>query len=159
MSTALEQHTVLPPAAGDAQQVERLVSVLTDAPGAENEARLTGPDGTEVALPEQMYAVLRDVAAAMAQGLAVSIAPLHAVVSTQQAAELLAISRPTLIKLLDEGAIPYSLPGQHRRIRLADVLDYQQRTRYQRRGMLDELSRAASEDGSADEADQFVRTR
>jgi excisionase family DNA binding protein len=159
MSPVLEQHTVLPPAACDVQQVEQLAAVLTDAPSAWNRARLTGPDGTEVALPEQMYAVLRDVAAAMAQGLAVSVAPLHAVVSTQQAAELLTISRPTLIKLLDEGEIPYSQPGQHRRIRLADVLDYQQRTRYQRRGMLDDLSRAASEDGSADEADEFVRTR
>lgn len=159
MSAVLEQHTVLPPSADDSRRLEQVASVLASTPLAEHRARLTSPDGTEVALPEEMYAALRDVAAAMAQGLAVSIAPLHAVLTTQQAAEMLNISRPTLIKLLEDGEIGYDKPGRHRRIRLADVLDYQRRSRRERRGLLDELTHTASEDGTADEIDGFGQTR
>jgi excisionase family DNA binding protein len=155
MAAVLEQHTVMPPA-DDGQQLEELASVLANA---DHRTRLTGPDGTEVMLPDEMYAVLRDVAAAMAQGLAVSIAPLQAVLTTQQAAEMLNISRPTLVKLLEDGEIGYDKPGRHRRIRLADVLDYQQRSRRERHTMLDDLTRTASDNGTADDIDEFPQTR
>jgi excisionase family DNA binding protein len=155
MTAVQEQHTVMPPAE-DSQQLKELASVLGSA---DRRARLTGPDGTEVMLPDEIYAVLRDVAAAMAQGMAVSVAPLHAVLTTQQAADMLNISRPTLIKLLEDGEIGYDKPGRHRRIRLADVLDYQQRSRRERRALLDDLTRSAGDDGTADDIDQFPQTR
>ena len=87
------------------------------------------------------------------------LAPLHAVLTTQQAADMLNVSRPTLVKLLGEGAITYEQVGRHRRIRLADLLDYQKRSRHDRKSMLDELTRVASEDGTADSVDDFVQTR
>jgi excisionase family DNA binding protein len=155
MAAVLEQHTVMPPA-DNSQQLEELASVLASAG---HRTRVTGPDGTEVTLPDEMYAVLRDIAAAMARGLAVSIAPLHAVLTTQQAADMLNISRPTLVKLLEDGEIGYDKPGRHRRIRLADVLDYQQRSRRERRAMLDDLTRTASDNGTADDIDEFPQTR
>lgn len=157
MTTVTDQHTVLPPNAEETQQLERLAAVLSTSP--DQRIRLADPDGSEVALPEIVSTVLREVADALAHGRAVSVTPLQKMLSTQQAAEMLNISRPTLIKLLDEGEISYEQPGRHRRIRLADVLDYQQRTRHQRRAMLDELTRTASQDGTADEIDGFARTR
>lgn len=152
MTAILEQHTVLPPA--DTAEVKRLGSLPRH-----NQAKLVSSDGTELTLPDEVYAVLREVAAAMAQGLAVTIAPSHAVLTTQQAADMLNISRPTLVKLLEAGEIPFDQIGRHRKVRLADLLEYQKRSRRERRKQLDDLTRHASEDGSADDIDGFIPTR
>jgi excisionase family DNA binding protein len=61
--------------------------------------------------------------------------------TTQEAADLLNISRPTLVKLLEEGRIPYDQPGRHRKVSLDAALQYQQQTRARRRAALDELTR------------------
>lgn len=159
MATTLEQHTVLPPAGPAGGDMQRLASMLAGAAEQERQAKLVGPDGTEVALPDEVYGVLREVADAMTQGLAITIAPQHAVLTTQQAAEMLHISRPTLVRLLEDGEIPFEQRGRHRKVRLVDVLDYQERSRHQRKTMLDELTHSAGEDGTADKIDGFVRTR
>lgn len=158
MTAALHQHTVLPPADDRGGDLQRLADRLTGPPAA-RQARLVGPDGSEMAVPDEVYAVLRDAAEAMAKGLAISIAPLHAVLTTQQAADMLNISRPTLVKLLEQHEIPFEQRGRHRRVRLSDVLEYQQRSRSERRVKLAELTRTASEDGTADNIDGFIQTR
>ncbi|MFD9950997.1 DNA-binding protein, partial [Nonomuraea sp. NPDC059022] len=84
MTSTLTQHTVLPPeatAAGTREQLKGFLAALRT-----HQAKLTGPDGTELTLPDEVYAVLRDVVEALAQGQAISIAPLDAVLTTQQAA-------------------------------------------------------------------------
>lgn len=91
--------------------------------------RLTGPDGRSVELPEPMFEVLLQVAAAMKAGLAVTVAPHHLLLSTQEAADLLRISRTTLVRLLETGAIPFEKPGRHRKVRLDDLLEYRRRQR------------------------------
>lgn len=159
MNAALEQHTVLPPADAAGAAMQRLASLLADSEQREGQAKLVGPDGEEIALPGEVYSALREVVDAMAQGLAITIAPQHAVLTTQQAAELLNISRPTLVRLLEEGQLPYEQRGRHRRVRLTDVLDYQERSRYERKAKLDELTHSASEDGTADKIDGFIQTR
>lgn len=93
--------------------------------------RLTGPDGRSVELPEPMFEVLLQVAAAMKAGLAVTVAPHHLTLSTQEAADLLRISRTTLVRLLESGAIPFDKPSRHRKVRLDDLLEYRRRQRSQ----------------------------
>jgi len=93
--------------------------------------RLTGPDGHSVALPEPMFEMLLQVAAAMKAGLAVTVAPHHLTLSTQEAADLLRISRTTLVRLLETGSIPFEKPSRHRKVRLDDLLEYRRRQRAQ----------------------------
>lgn len=160
MTAVLEQSTVLqPPDDNKNPAFNEFVSALASQPQVQGHAKLIGPDGTQLVLPDEVYTVLRDVAAALSQGLAISVAPLHAVLTTQQAADMLNISRPTLVRLLEAGEIAYEQHGRHRRVRLADLLDYQKRSRTERRVALAELTRTAAEDGTADTEIGFVHTR
>lgn len=139
MSTALRERTVLPPddPTGLARFAQGLASVQ-----APSRACLVGPDGSRIEVPDELYAVLRDVVEALSQGLAITIAPHNTMLTTQEAADLLNISRPTLVRLLTDGEIPYMMRGRHRRVLLRDVLDHQERTRRERRQVLDRLATA-----------------
>jgi excisionase family DNA binding protein len=112
-------------------------------------AALLGPDGQTVPLPMEAYHVLVKVAESMRAGKAIMVTPLDQRLTTQEAANFLGISRPTLVKLLDQGEISYERPaaGRHRRVRLNDVLDYQRRKRAERRAALDELTEQAAAAG------------
>jgi excisionase family DNA binding protein len=112
------------------QDLERLRHHLE---GPRKYAALVGSDGTELKIPVPVYEVLLWVVARMASGQAFTLAPLHQELTTQEAAELLNVSRPYLIRLLDRGEIPYTKTGTHRRVRLTDVLEYRKR-RYERTG-------------------------
>jgi excisionase family DNA binding protein len=96
---------------------------------ADPRPRLVGPDGASVEIPESMFDVLLRVAAAMKAGLAVTVAPHHLTLSTQEAADLLHISRTTLVRLLETGAIPFEKPSRHRKVRLDDLLEYRKQQR------------------------------
>lgn len=160
MTATVEQHTVLPPAGDDEAGLKRFADAVSGIPAqGTGPAKLIGADNTYVELPAQVYEVLRDVAEAMSQGLAITVAPHNTQLTTQEAADLLNISRPTLTRLLRDGEIAYEQRGRHRRVRLADVLDYQERSRRERRAALDELTRTAAEDGTADSIDEFTETR
>jgi excisionase family DNA binding protein len=111
-----------------------------------------------------MFAVLLTVAHAMLAGRAVTVSPTSRRLTTQEAADLLGISRPTLIKLLDSGDIPSERPGRHRRVRLDDVLRYQQDRQAERRSALRDLTRTAQDLGlydasAADYEDALRRAR
>lgn len=79
------------------------------------------------------------------------MAPLAQRLTTQEAADLLGISRPTMVKLLDDGKLPFEQPGRHRRIRLDDLLTYRDERRRERGKALDELVRQTDELGLYDE--------
>ena len=113
---------------------------------------LLGPDGEQVPLPEEVYRVLVEVVQAMREGKAITLVPRTQRLTTQEAADFLGVSRPTLVKLLEEGKIPYEQPGRHRRIMFTDLLDYQERLREDRRAALDRMTEDASEAGLYDGA-------
>lgn len=115
-------------------------------------AVLLGPDGEQIPLPLPAYDVLRQVVSAMERGASVSVEPIDRKLTTQQAAELLGVSRNTLIRLLEEHELPFERLGEsrHRRLRLHDVLAYRDRKRAERRSRLDEMTRQAYEDGLYD---------
>lgn len=144
MSATMSERTVLP---GEAtQRMTDLLGVLK----AHGRPALVAEDGTHLALPDELYEVLKDVVAALAEGLAVTVVPQHAVLTTSQAADLLGVSRPTLVRLLEAGEIPFVKPGRHRRVRLGDVLAYQERSRRSRAAGLDEMVRVSEDAGIYD---------
>lgn len=99
----------------------------------------TGADES-VAIPAAAAALLERILAEMAQGNAVTLMPAHAELTTQQAADLLKVSRPFLIEQLEKGEIPFRLVGTHRRIRLADVMRYKQEADRRRLDALEKLA-------------------
>jgi excisionase family DNA binding protein len=142
-----EEQTILPDRADHAMVID-LLEVLRrrgqEVPATG--ARLVSADGTkQIVLPDELHEALARAAEALARGYAVTIAPKNTMLTTQQAADLLSVSRPTLTKLLDEGKIPYERPNSHRRIRLSDVLAYQRRSREESHAALDELTRLSVE--------------
>lgn len=105
-------------------------------------AALLGPDGQLVPLPLALFRVLESLVAALREGKAITIAPVDQVLNTEQAADFLGISRPTLLKLLGSSEIDFERPeaGRHRRVRLQDLITYRDRRRITRRGGLDDLT-------------------
>lgn len=98
-------------------------------------------------VPAELRAVLVDVVRAMRRGQGVTVAPLSQQLTTQQAADLLGISRPTLVKLLESGQIPFRTPGRHRRVLLQDVLAFGQQRRGRQKAALRELAADAQDLG------------
>lgn len=91
---------------------------------------LTGSQpGDQVEIPEELHLVLLKVVDALAHGLAVTVAPQSTTLTTQQAADLLGVTRPTVVKILDDGGMAYERVGTHRRLLLADVLAYREQRR------------------------------
>lgn len=144
--------TVLPPA-----DMEAMLDLSRFLEHVIEPAALLGPDGQTVPLPMEAYQVLVKVVESMRAGKAITVAPLDQLLTTQEAADFLGISRPTLVKLLEQGEIAYERPaaGRHRRVRLSDVLDYQGRKRQERRTTLDEMTRTAAEAGLYDEVPDY----
>ena len=104
-------------------------------------------DGVErdVDIPITAMRALGEALRQIAMGKAPVVLPLDAEVSTQQAADILSVSRPYLIRLLDSNEIPFRRVGAHRRIRLLDVLTYKRRNDEERMKVLDELQAQAQE--------------
>jgi len=152
--TALADRTVLPPE--HPEGLTGVLALLGPRPGGH--VTLTGPDGTRLNLPGEIFDVLRDVVAALAQGLAITVAPHRTVLSTSEAAGLLGVSRPTLVRLLEAREIPFSQPGSHRRVRLADLLAYQQRATSGRAVLLDQMVADSEDAGLYDLPDETPRT-
>jgi excisionase family DNA binding protein len=76
-----------------------------------------------VELPTSALRLLLDILAELADGNAVKVVPVHAELTTQEAADLLNVSRPHLVKLLEDGVMPFHRAGKHRRVRFVDVVN------------------------------------
>jgi len=102
---------------------------------------------TTIVVPAVAFRFFVDVLAELANGNAITVAPVHAELTTQQAADLLNVSRPYLVKLLDQREIPYRRVGNRRKVRLVDLIDYKRRDETLRRDIADELTREAGKIG------------
>ena len=122
--------------------------LLAACVGTGSEARLRLIDGdTDVTVPILAIHMLVDILNQMAQGNAVSLVPVHAELTTQQAADMLNVSRPYLVKQLEAGEIPFHKLGRHRRIRFSDLMAYRKRMDEEGRHAVDELTAQAQEHG------------
>jgi excisionase family DNA binding protein len=112
--------------------------------------QLVGPDGETLPIPASVFYVLERVAEVLARGDSITIVPVGKEVTTQQAADILNVSRQYLVRLLKEERIPYRKTGKHRRLRIEDVLAYKEQRDKDRRAGLRELSRLTQELGGYD---------
>lgn len=112
---------------------------------------LIGPSGQRLPIPEAVFHVLERVVEVLARGDAVTVVPVGKELTTQQAAHLLNVSRQYLVRLLDEGRIPFTRTGSHRRLRIEDVLAFKEKRDAERHTALDELTSISEELGGYDE--------
>ncbi len=126
------------------REIEALLSANS------SKAALVDPSGAHRPIPDEIFRALEQVANALANGNGVTVAPNGMQLTTQEAADFLGVSRPTLVKLLESGQIAFDLRGRHRRVTLKDVVDYQARFRTERRASLDDLARAGQGSALAD---------
>ena len=99
----------------------------------------TGDSPTILDLPAAAATVLRAVLKEMAEGRAVTVVPIEAEITTGEAAELLHVSRPFVVGLIDKGLLPARMAGAHRRIRLEDVLAYKHASKAKARKALHQM--------------------
>lgn len=142
----LNGNEVVTPTKDDAALAEESGRKLAAHLGGDAEPRLElKVAGEELKLPPTALRLLARVLAELGRGNAVALTPLHAELTTQQAADLLNVSRPHLVKLLDEGAMPSRKVGSHRRVLLSDLMAYREEWHARRHAALDELT-ALSQD-------------
>ncbi len=151
--SALTDHTVFPPGSADVAQLQHLADLLD----SETELSLVTADGESLKLTKQLRNVLANASRVLSKGQALE--PRHPVLSTQEAADVLGVSRPTLVKLLETGKIDFTKPGRHRRVQLKDVQNYQQRVRQRRREELQAMTDEAAEDDAYRHINGFTETR
>ena len=126
----------------------RVHMILREHPETEATVPLRAPDGDEdLTVPREAAEMLMRILASMAAGQPVTVIPDHAELTTQQAADLMNVSRPHVIKLLDEGKIQFRLVGTHRRVEAASVKDYVAQARTRQRVAADQLSELTEEMG------------
>jgi len=94
-------------------------------------------------IPPKALSLLHDIVSLMADGKSITLIPSDSEVSTQEAAELLNVSRPHIVKLLERGEIPYKKVGSHRRILLKDLMRYDDKVKKKRAKQLDFLTKHA----------------
>lgn len=138
--TATEEESALAKKSG-----RQLTQLLSRPHEFRVQTRGNGKPGKAIALPLPAVRLLAEILTQMAQGNAVTLIPIHAELTTQQAADILNVSRPFLVKLLEQDDLPYRKVGKHRRIRFSDVLAYEQRSNESRAKALERLAAEGQE--------------
>jgi excisionase family DNA binding protein len=145
MTSAVQERGPVFAPASEAPALRELQRLLSE--GDTGAPALIGSGERHLRLPATVVQLLARLVDELARGNAVTIVPVHAELTTNQAAELLNVSRPYLVRLLDAGAIPFHRVGTHRRVYAADLLGYKERRRAAQHTALDNLAREAQEMG------------
>jgi excisionase family DNA binding protein len=143
-------HRQLPPSAQDAAMARMSGQVLSPFVRKKEPLALKVREaGKEqpLELPSGAVALLMDILEAMAAGRGVTLIPENAELTTVQAADVLNVSRPFLIKLLEDNVLPHRKVGKHRRVRMEDVMAYKAKIDRDREAVLDQLAREGQEQG------------
>lgn len=104
----------------------------------------------KIKIPVSALKLLGDILKAMGQGKLISIVPIATEVTTQAAAEMLGCSRPHLVKLLEDGKIPFTKVGKHRRIKFDDIMKYRNRMKEQQKKHIIDIMNLDEETGLYD---------
>jgi excisionase family DNA binding protein len=148
MAQLANGNEVVTPTEADVALAKTLGQKLAAHPESELRLELkTGTSTEELVLPPSAVRLLLRALTEMGQGNAVTLTPMRAELTTQQAADLLNVSRPHLVKLLDEGAIPSRKVGTHRRVQLEDLLAYKRDFQVRRQAALSELAELSQDLG------------
>lgn len=135
--------TVVPTEDDRAMATESSRVLATAQPGSALRVQLE--DGQVLTLPKSALRLLSHLLTEMSQGNAVTLIPIHAELTTQEAADYLNVSRPYLVRLLEEGRVPFRKIGTHRRVRFDDLRIFKAAAERRRAAALDELADQAQE--------------
>jgi excisionase family DNA binding protein len=138
-------HTLSVPRKSEGSEIRQLSRMLRSG-----RATLVGDDGTRLRLPIPAMRILEQALRNIALGQSVALVPQNRQLTTQRAADLLGVSRPHLVKLLESGQLPHHKTGSHRRVYLNDLLAYQKHRDAGRKRSLNRLAREAFDAGLYD---------
>jgi excisionase family DNA binding protein len=127
------------------QSINTLVSYIKTTKHPAFELLNKGHQGKQIVIPDSALRLLVTILTQMAKGNAVTLIPVHAELTTQEAADMLNVSRPYLVELLEQGKIPFRKVGTRRRIFANDVLHYKEKIDKARLKTLEELSEQAQD--------------
>lgn len=125
------------------QSIKVLISYMESTKHPMLELLKKGKQGKQIIIPASALRLLVDILAQMAKGNAITLIPVHAELTTQEAADMLNVSRPYLVELLEQGKIPFRKVGTRRRIYAKDVMKYKDHIDKERLKALEELSEQA----------------
>jgi excisionase family DNA binding protein len=142
--------SALPKERSDVAALRRMLDAAAHVPTAPR-CELRGPKGETISLPASVFYLLKQVVDVMAQGDAITIVPVGRELTTQQAADLLNVSRQYLVRLLDDQKVPFRRTGKHRRLKIEDVLAFKADRDGDRKAALDKLAAMSQEFGGYEE--------
>jgi excisionase family DNA binding protein len=145
MTTLLHRPTV--PTADDTELAAQASRHLSRVKHEGAELRVQVDGGEMLRLPQAVSELLFQLLTEVAQGNAVTLVPIHAELTTQEAADYINVSRPYLIRLLEEGRIKFHLVGTHRRVKFSDLKAFRQAGEAERERVMEELAAQAQELG------------